>query len=151
MSGIRLDLASIARPQSNGQVERANGLILAGIKPRLVELLVHSPGSWLDELSAVLWSLQMMPNRSSGFMPFFLVYGVEAIIPTDVEFDSPRFTLHTEAEAKAAREDGVGLLEEAGLVALNRSAIYQQGLRHYDSEKIKSLALREGYLVLRLI
>src|SRR4051812_42161237 len=32
MQGIRLDLASVAHPQSNGQVERANGLILSGIK-----------------------------------------------------------------------------------------------------------------------
>ena len=31
--GIRLDLASVAHPQSNVQVERANGLILSGIKP----------------------------------------------------------------------------------------------------------------------
>ena len=54
VSGIRLDLASVAHPQSNGQVERANGLILSGIKPRLVEPLLHSPGSWLDELPAVL-------------------------------------------------------------------------------------------------
>ncbi|XP_020168211.1 uncharacterized protein [Aegilops tauschii subsp. strangulata] len=53
-SGIRLNLAPIAHPQSNNQVERANGLILAGIKPRLVEPLVRSPGSWLDELSADL-------------------------------------------------------------------------------------------------
>jgi transposase InsO family protein len=29
--GIRLDLASVAHPQSNGQVERTNGLILSGI------------------------------------------------------------------------------------------------------------------------
>jgi transposase InsO family protein len=33
VSGIRLDLAYVAHPQSNGQVERANGLILSGIKP----------------------------------------------------------------------------------------------------------------------
>ena len=52
--GIRLDLASVAHPQSNGQVERANGLILSGIKPRLVEPLERSAGCWLDELSAVL-------------------------------------------------------------------------------------------------
>ena len=32
--GIRLDLASVAHPQSNGQAERANGLILKGLKPR---------------------------------------------------------------------------------------------------------------------
>ncbi|XP_040256359.1 uncharacterized protein [Aegilops tauschii subsp. strangulata] len=54
VSGIRLNLASVAHPQSNGQVERANGLILSGIKPRLVEPLIRLPGSWLDELPAVL-------------------------------------------------------------------------------------------------
>jgi transposase InsO family protein len=42
--GIRLDLASVAHPQSNGQVERVNGLILSGIKPRLVEPLECSAG-----------------------------------------------------------------------------------------------------------
>ncbi|KAM3372219.1 hypothetical protein ACQJBY_019219 [Aegilops geniculata] len=151
ISGIQLDLASVAHPQSNGMVERANGLILAGIKPRLVELLVRSPGSWLHELPTVLWSLRTTPNRSTGFTPFFLVYGAEAIIPTDIEFDSPRVTMYTEPEAKEAREDGVDLLEEACLLALSRSAIYQQCLRHYHSKKIKPLAFREGNLVLRLV
>src|SRR4051812_15835638 len=33
--GIQLDVASTAHPQSNGQGERENVLILAGIKPRL--------------------------------------------------------------------------------------------------------------------
>ena len=42
VSSIRLDLASVAHPQSNGQVERANGLILAGVKPRLVEPLIRT-------------------------------------------------------------------------------------------------------------
>jgi hypothetical protein len=44
--GIRLDLESVAHPQSNGQVEKANRLILAGIKPRLVEPLARSAGCW---------------------------------------------------------------------------------------------------------
>ena len=44
VSGIRLDLASVAHPLSNGQAERANGLILAGLKPRLVAPLVQSAG-----------------------------------------------------------------------------------------------------------
>lgn len=60
--GIRLDLASVADPQSNGQVERANGLILSGIKPRLVVPLERSAGCWLDELPAVLRSLRTTPN-----------------------------------------------------------------------------------------
>jgi hypothetical protein len=52
--GIRLDLASMVHPQSNGQVEKANGLILAGIKPRLVEPLERSAGCWVEELPLVL-------------------------------------------------------------------------------------------------
>jgi hypothetical protein len=52
--GIRLDLASVAHPQSNGQVEKANGLILASIKPRLVEPLERSVGCWVEELPSVL-------------------------------------------------------------------------------------------------
>jgi hypothetical protein len=73
------------------------------------------------------------------------------MISTDIEFDSPRVTMYTEAQAREAREDGVDLLEEARLLALSRSAIYQQNLRHYHSKKIKPLAFREGDLVLRLV
>ena len=144
-------MASVAHPQSNGQAERANGLILSGIKPRLVEPLQRAPGAWLDELPAVLWSLRTTPNRSTGYTPFFLVYGAEAVIPSDVEFDAPRCALYTEEEAKQAREDGVDLKEEACLLAVARSAIYQQKLRHYHSKKIRPLAFREGDLVLRRI
>jgi hypothetical protein len=42
--GIRLDLALVAHPQSNGQVMKANGLVLADIRPRLVEPLECSAG-----------------------------------------------------------------------------------------------------------
>ena len=127
----------MAHPQSNGQAERANGLNLSGIKPQLVEPLQRAPGAWVEELPAVLWSLRTTPNRSTGFTPFFLVYGSEAIIPADVEFDSPRHALYTTAESKEAREDGVDLKEEACMLALSRSAIYQQKLWHYRSKKIR--------------
>ena len=109
IQGIRLDLASVAHPQSNGQVEGANRLILSGIKPRMIEPLERLAGCWLDELPTVLWSLRTTPDKSTGFTPFFLVYGAEAIIPMDIEFDSPRVTMYTKEEAKEAREDGVDL------------------------------------------
>ena len=116
-------------------MERANGLILSGIKPRLVEPLESSAGCWLDELSAVLWSLRTTPNNLTGFLPFFLVYGAEAVIPTDIEFDSPRVTIYTEEEAEEACQDGVDLLEEGRLLALSRSSIYQQSLRRYYNQR----------------
>jgi hypothetical protein len=126
--GIRLNLASVAHPQTNGQVEKAKGLILAGIKPRLVEPLECSAGCWVEDLPLVLWSLRATPNCYVGFTPFFLVYGAEAVLPTDIEFDAPRVVQYTEKQAKEAREDGVDLLEEAREQALARSALYQQQL-----------------------
>jgi hypothetical protein len=53
-NGIRLDLASVAHPQSNGQVERTNGLIMSGIKPLLAAPLRRAVGAWTEELPSVL-------------------------------------------------------------------------------------------------
>ena len=39
--GIRLNCTSVAHPQGNGQVERYNGMLLGGIKPRLMEPLIR--------------------------------------------------------------------------------------------------------------
>ena len=53
-NGIRLDLVYVAHLQSNGQVERANGLILSGIKPRLEAPLRRTAGAWAEELPSML-------------------------------------------------------------------------------------------------
>jgi hypothetical protein len=132
-------------------VEKANGLVLSSIRPRLVKPLEHSAGCWVEELPSVLCSLRTNPNRSVGFTSFFLVYGAEAVLPTDIEFDAPRVVQYTEKQAKEAREDGIDLLEEAREQALARSALYQQQLRRYHSWKIHPLAFREGDLVLWLV
>ena len=65
-------------PQTNGQVERANGMILQGLKPRIFNKFGRR---WLTELPLVIWSLRMTPSQATGFSPFFLIYGAEAILP----------------------------------------------------------------------
>ena len=79
-----------------------------------------------------------------------MVYGAEAVLPTDMLHDSPRVAWFTESDAKEAREDDVDLLEEARDMALTRSTIYQQNMRHYHAQKMKPRVFREGDLVLRL-
>ena len=149
--GIWLDIASVAHPESNGQVERSNALVLAGIKGRLIEPLVKTPGCWIDEIPSVLWGLRTTLNRSTGYTPFFLVYGAEAVLPTDIEYDAPRVTMFTETKAKEAQEDAVDLLEEARELALSRTTIYQQTLQRYHSRKVSPRVFHEGDLVLRLV
>ena len=52
--GIQLDISSVAHPHANGQVERTNGLILQGIRPRLEAPLHRAAGSWAEELLSVI-------------------------------------------------------------------------------------------------
>jgi transposase InsO family protein len=71
---IHVDWAAVAHPQTNSQVERANGMILQGLKPRIFDRLNKSGRKWLQELPAVVWSLRTTPSRATGFTPFFLVH-----------------------------------------------------------------------------
>jgi transposase InsO family protein len=87
---IRVDWAAVAHPMTNGQVERANGMILQGLKPRVYNDLNKFGKRWIKELPSVVWSLRTTPSRATGFTLFFLVYGVEAILPTDIEYGSLR-------------------------------------------------------------
>jgi transposase InsO family protein len=147
---IRVNWAAVAHPQTNGQVERANGLILEGLKPRIFDRLNKSSRKWLQELPAVVWSLRTTPSRATGFTPFFLVYRAEAILPTDLEYGSPRVWSYNEGTNQRAREDSLDQLDEARTVALMHSTRYQQALRRYQARKIRLRDFSEGDLVLRL-
>ena len=144
-------MASIAHPQSTGQVERTNGIILQGIKPRLEVPLHHAAGAWIDELPDVLWSIRTTDNRSTELTPFFLVYGVEAMLPTDMIHDSPRVPAYVEADAEESRQDNLDILKEERELILFLSTKYQQDLLRYHSRRVKHRSFREGDLVLRLV
>src|SRR3954471_10379494 len=82
--------------------------------------------------------------------PFFLVYGAEAVLPSDLLHNAPRVELFSEDEAEQARQDAVDLLEEEREMALNRSTIYQQDLRRFHARNVRGQVFQEGDLVLRV-
>jgi hypothetical protein len=94
----------------------------------------------MKEHPSVVWSLRTTPSRATGFTPFFLVYGAEAVLPTNLEYGSPRTRAYSDQSNQASREDSLDQLEEARDKALLHSARYQQSLRRYHV----------GDLVLRL-
>ena len=104
----------------------------------------------MKELPSVVWSLRTTPSRATGFIPFFLVYGAEAILPTDLEYGSPRTRAYADQSNEASREDSLDQLEEARDMALLHSARYQQSLRCYHARGVWSRDLQVGDLVLRL-
>ena len=58
-------------------------------------------------------------------MHFFLVYGPEAVLPSDIRHDSPRVAAYVEADNEKARQDALDALEEEQELAAAKSAIYQ--------------------------
>ena len=89
-SCIDLYYAFVAYPRCNGQVERANGLILQGLKARIFDPIEKYGAKWLHELPSVVWGLRMQRSRATGYSPFFMVYGSEAVLPSDIALGAPR-------------------------------------------------------------
>ena len=85
----------------------------------------QAAGAWVDELPLVLWGLRTTPNRLTGRTPFFLVYGAEVVLVSDLLHNAPRVKLFSENEAEQAQQDAVDLLEEEREMALIRSTIYK--------------------------
>ena len=92
----RIVWAAVAHPHMNGQGEHANGMVLQGLKPRIFNRLNKFGGRWVAELPAVLWSLRTTPSRATSYTPFFMVYGSEAILPTDLDYGTPRVRAYNE-------------------------------------------------------
>jgi hypothetical protein len=85
-----------------------------------------------------------------GSTPFFMVYGSEAVLPTDLEYGAPRIRAYDEWGNQITCEEALDHLDEARDVALLHSARYQQALRSYHSRHIRGRALNVRDLVLRL-
>src|SRR5687767_6926074 len=126
-------------------------MILQGLKPWIFDRLKKFGGRWVAELLAVLWSLRTTPSWATGFTPFFMVYGSEAILPTDLEYGLPRVRAYDERGNQASLEDAQDQLDEVRDVALLHLAKYQQALRRYHSHKVRGWAFNVGDLVLRLV
>lgn len=106
--------------------------------------LKRTPGCWVEELPSVLWSINTTPNRSTGYTPFFMVYGAEAVLPSDIRHDSPRVASYVAADNEKARQDSLDRLDEERDLAAAHSAIYQQDLRCYHSRRVKTILFKMG-------
>jgi hypothetical protein len=92
---MKIHFASVRHPESNGLVERANGIIIIGIIKSIFNL---SKGKWPDELVKVVWNHNTIVSRSTGFTPCRLLFGDEAITSEGVKAGSIRTLASAEDE-----------------------------------------------------
>jgi ribonuclease HI len=91
----KIHFASIRHLESNELVERANDIIMTGI----MKLIFNQPrGKWPNELIKVVWSHNTTISTSTGFTPFKLLFGDEAITTEEAKAGSIRTSALTEDE-----------------------------------------------------
>jgi hypothetical protein len=76
-------------PESNGLVERGHQGLLKSIAASLQSYEVHE-SRWDEVFYATLWAMRITVNRVTGFTPFYMMYGQEAVVPMEFEANSWR-------------------------------------------------------------
>jgi transposase InsO family protein len=147
--GIHHQPSSVAHPQTNGQVELTNGLLLQGMKTRMFQDLEAKGKNWHKEQPSVLWALRTNVSRATRSTPFSLVYGVEVVLLPEVYLESARVAhFNTEDQAKA-RELVANLVEERRNTSLSNVRKYQTALKRYYNKSMIQRELHIGDLVLK--
>jgi hypothetical protein len=147
-SGIDVRYVSVAHPRANGQIERANRMVLDALKKRLHDAANTKGGKWIKELPNALWGLRTQPTKLTGQSPYFLVYGSEAILPADVMWESPAVEQYDEGISEDSRRVDIDGLKEARCPALVQTARYLEGIRRYHDRNVMERSFNIGDLVL---
>ncbi|MCO5606090.1 hypothetical protein L7F22_060277 [Adiantum nelumboides] len=135
-------------PQSNGLVEKANGII-AGIIRKMVE---SKPKHWDNFLDGAIWAYRTTYRDATQFTPFHLVYGQEALQPIELNIPTIKLTGRQEQNNDEAWIDRLLNLVE---LEWKREAAYhcyeKKTLQLKDklNERIKDKEIKEKSLVLR--
>jgi hypothetical protein len=144
--GTKIHFASVRHLESNGLVERANGIIMTGI----MKLIFNQPrGKWPDKLINVVWSHNTTASRSTGFTPFKLLFGDEAITPEEAKIGSIRTIALAEDEVDyQVTKDTI---EGTRLQAIEHINKYQAETIKWCDRKVRLKNIKPRYLVLRRV
>ncbi|XP_072090498.1 uncharacterized protein [Arachis hypogaea] len=129
---IKHQFTSVDHPQANGQDEAANKVLLAGLKKRLQDI----KRAWVEELLQVLWAYRTTPQSATGETHFRLAYGVEAMIPFEINEQSLMVRFYDKVGNIQAHKEELGLLPEVREQAHIREAALKQRMTKRYNKKV---------------
>nr|POE95700.1 hypothetical protein CFP56_38126 [Quercus suber] len=111
-------------------------------------------GKWSDHLADVLWACRSSLKTATGFSPFSLIYGTEAISPVELVVPTLRVVLEesqddtggTNNERRLADLEGV---EEERELVRRRSQRYQQRMTRAYAQAVHPRTFTKGQIVQR--
>jgi hypothetical protein len=115
----------------------------------IMKLIFNQPrGKWPDELIKVVWSHNTTMSRSTGFTPFKLLFGDEAITPKEAKAESIRTIASAdEVDCQITKET----IKGTRLQAIEHINKYQAKTIKCRDRKVRLKNIKPGYLVLRRV
>ena len=133
----------------NGAIEAANKNI-----KRILRKMIETSRDWSEKLPFALWVYRTSFRTSTGTTPYSLVYGMEAVLPVEIEMRSLRVALEqqiSEAEWVQSRLDQLSLFDERRLGVVDHIQAYQRKMTRSFKKRVKPRPLQRGDLVLRVL
>jgi hypothetical protein len=113
----------------------------------IMKLIFNQPrGKWPDELIKVVWSHNTTTSRSTGFTPFKLLFGDEAITPEEAKTGSIRTI--ASAEDEVDYQVTKDTIEGTRLQAIEHINKCQAETVKWRDRKVRLKNIKPGHLVL---
>jgi hypothetical protein len=106
-------------------------------------------GKWPDELIKVVWNHNTVVSRSTGFTPFKLLFGDEAITLEEARTGSIRTLASTEDEGDCQVTKDT--IEGSRLQAIEHINKYQTETVKWHDKKVRLKNIKPSHLVLRTV
>ena len=146
---IKHSNSSPYRPKMNDAVEATNKNI-----KKIIQKMVVMYRDWHGMLSFAHHAYRTTIRTSTGTTPYALVYGMEAVMPLEVEIPSLRELMDSEleeAEWAKVRYEQLNLINEKRIAAICHHQLYQKRMAKAYDKKVRPLLFQEGDLVLKKI
>ncbi|XP_071939191.1 uncharacterized protein [Coffea arabica] len=146
---IRHRNSAIYRPQMNGAVEAANKNL-----KKIIRKMTERHRDWHEKLPYALMAYRTSIRTSTGATPYSLMYGMEAVLPAEVEIPSLRILMEAkleEADWLKQRHEQLTSIDERRFNAICHGQCYQKRVARAYNKKVHRRAFEEGDKVLKRI
>ena len=116
--------------------------------------MVETSRDWSEKLSFALWTYRTSICTSIGATLFSLVYGMEVVLPVEIEVGSLRVALEhqiAKMDWLRARYNQFNLLDEKRLKVKNHMHAYQKKMVRAFRKRVKPRKFQKGDLVLKVL